>query len=797
MQNGSASGRAADDGGRRGLVEVPDRLRVLVEKDREAPVQQPTVAVDYERWCRRLVAHEQVVRALPAKLDRASVRDFVLNCGNGPDGAVRAFIATQIWGYGTTGYGPFRLREALSHSDLPLALVQAKERLCLGEPVEAFRALCVDQKIPWTGTSFGTKYLYFTDPLGKALILDRIVAGWLQTHAGLVVRGQRDAQHYANWLVHAESWAQELRLTPDRVEMLIFTDGLGEDSSWRPAAAAGRPSSTRRGRTCAEAIAEVIADTGRAMRASEIAGEINRRGSYVRADGQPLPAYQVSSIAHGSLRRFKIVDGLIALQQGTAVAEQRATPAPSTPAGDPVCVLIGCVSRKEPTARPAKDLYRTELFSRRRAYAERSGYPWLIVSALFGAIAPDDVIEPYDRRVSDLDRSERRELAERIADQLEQRFGELQGTTIEVHAGDEYMTMLGAGLLPRGAQLVNPLRGLRIGEQLAWYGKHSPTADPRPTRVAPAKPNIAMERMATADAAGASTALRYPGLAKQITAAFQAGELNLCARPAAPTAGWAGMPEVAVAQRMRQAGASDHQVRLLLTFTAAMDRARDADALWFNALRLFEAEPWAFSPREVVARSLTRLADTLRGFRVSQRHGPDAAAWRVIGESLHDAASVPAVFRAIHDGEGNAPELLQAIQAASEGGTDQFPFLRGPKVGPMWVRMLAYPGGATISSLETVPVAVDVQVRKLTEYLGVTDTGNTDLDIARPLIQAAWALDVRAEGTHGPPGLDDTAAALDPALWFWAKWGCTHCERRGRPEPIAAPCQHCRFPRRT
>ena len=786
----------ADDGGRRGLAEVPDRLRVLVEKDREAPVEQPAVAVDYERWCRRLVAHEQIVRALPAKLDRASVRDFVLSCGDGPDGAVRAFIATQIWGYGATGYGPFRLREALGHPDLPRALVRARERLNLGEPAEAFRALCVDQKIPWTGTSFGTKYLYFTDPLGKALILDSVVAEWLLTRAGLVVRGQRDARHYASWLAHADWWAQELRVATDRLEMLIFTDGLGEDSSWSPIAASCKPSSTRRARTCAEAIAEVIAGTGRAMRASEIAAEINRRGSYVRADGQPLLAYQVSSIAHGSLRRFKIADGLIALRQSTAPAEQRA-PVPSrTPVGHPVCVLIGCVSRKEPTARAAKDLYRTELFSRRRAYAERSGHPWLIVSALHGAIDPDDVIEPYDRRISDLDRAERRELAARIADQLEQRFGDLQRTTIEVHAGEEYVTMLGTSLPPRGVQLVNPLRGLRIGEQLAWYGKHVPIADPRPARLNPGESNIAMKREASVDFAIASATLRHPGLAKQITAAFQAGELDLRARPAAPAAGWAGMPEVAVAQRMRMAGASDHEVRLLLTFTAAMDRARDADVLWFNALRLFEAEPWTFCPREVVAQSLTRLADTLRGFRVSQRHGPDAAAWRVIAESLRDAAIVPAVSRAIHHGQGDARELLQAIQASSEGGTDRFPFLRGPKVGPMWVRMLAYPGGATVSSLEAVPVAVDVQVRKVTEYLGVTDTGSADLDIARPLIQAAWALDVSAKGTLGPPGLDGTAAALDPALWFWAKWGCTYCERSGHPEPIAAPCKQCRFPLR-
>jgi hypothetical protein len=110
----------------------------------------------------------------------------------------------------------------------------------------------------------------------------------------------------------------------------------------------------------------------------------------------------------------------------------------------------------------------------------------------------------------------------------------------------------------------------------------------------------------------------------------------------------------------------------------------------------------------------------------------------------------------------------------------------------MWVRMLAHPGGAAITSLEVLPVAVDVQVRKVTEYLGVTATEGLDLEAARPLIQGAWQADVRKAGAVGPPGLDGTAAALDPALWFYGKWGArtasalvVSCRSR-RPAIVAA-----------
>src|SRR5262249_55511357 len=156
----------------------------------------------------------------------------------------------------------------------------------------------------------------------------------------------------------------------------------------------------------------------------------------------------------------------------------------------------------------------------------------------------------------------------------------------------------------------------------------------------------------------------------------------------------------AVAERMRAAGASDTEVRLLLTFTSAMDRAREADSLWFAAERLWAASPWVFSPEEVVRRGIIELGDQLRRHHVSQRHGSDSAAWRTIAEALADAGTAPPVREAVLGDHGNASELLGATQASSPGGTPFFPLLRGPKIGPMWVRMLAYPGGAEIESLD-------------------------------------------------------------------------------------------------
>ena len=233
-------------------------------------------------------------------------------------------------------------------------------------------------------------------------------------------------------------------------------------------------------------------------------------------------------------------------------------------------------------------------------------------------------------------------------------------------------------------------------------------------------------------------------------------------------------------------------MRTFLTFGAAMDRARDADRLWDMMLNLWTSDRSFFQPSEIIRMSLTELRDGLAFAGVSQRHSADAAAWRIIAESLVDCCCPP-VNRLITEGAGETEELLNAVKSSNSNRQPYFPLLRGPKISPLWIRMLANPGGAAIHGLEMLPVAVDVQVRKVTEYLGVTRTYEASLESARPLIQDAWFAAVRDASMVGPDDLVGTCAALDPALWFFAKWGCTFCQRAGKRMPISAVCKECKF----
>lgn len=132
-------------------------------------------------------------------------------------------------------------------------------------------------------------------------------------------------------------------------------------------------------------------------------------------------------------------------------------------------ILVGCVKLKHERSAPAKDLYRSPLWHRRRRYAEASGRPWLILSAKHGLVDPERRIAPYDLALGQLSAPERRAWGERVVRQLEDRLGSISGTTFEVHAGALYRQGVEPGIVERGGKVTAPLAHLGQGKQLAWY----------------------------------------------------------------------------------------------------------------------------------------------------------------------------------------------------------------------------------------------------------------------------------------------------------------------------------------
>lgn len=283
-----------------------------------------------------------------------------------------------------------------------------------------------------------------------------------------------------------------------------------------------------------------------------------------------------------------------------------------------------------------------------------------------------------------------------------------------------------------------------------------------------------------------------PRLAALIADDFYANQLDLSSRRAHPdSATWDSMPEVEATRQLRNRGTADDAVRRFLTFIAALDRARNSTALWRAGVALFGSHPEVFDPRRAASLCVSRLKHLLHESRVSQRHGQDTWSWHRIAQSLARGDGSP-VYNVVYRGIGDAAELLREVRTEDSDGP-RFPLLRGPKIGPVWVRILAEPGGAAITHMDTIPVAVDAHVRRITENLGVTSTQNLQLGEAKPTIQSAWQMAVAHASIGGPSRIAGTCAALDPALWAFGKYGCAHCERKGLRVPIGRACDHCQF----
>lgn len=140
-------------------------------------------------------------------------------------------------------------------------------------------------------------------------------------------------------------------------------------------------------------------------------------------------------------------------------------------------VLIGCSARKLASSAPARDLYRGDLFRKSVQWAEAQGYPWLVLSALYGIVSPDDVIAPYDVTLNVLDTEDRKLWATSAFLQLRRKAG--LDRPIIILAGEPYRRHLVPRLKGETTFSISaPLGNLGIGLQRQALARAITTGEP-------------------------------------------------------------------------------------------------------------------------------------------------------------------------------------------------------------------------------------------------------------------------------------------------------------------------------
>jgi len=132
--------------------------------------------------------------------------------------------------------------------------------------------------------------------------------------------------------------------------------------------------------------------------------------------------------------------------------------------------LVSCVSQKRSRPAPAQDLYISDLFRKASAYACLVADQWYILSAKYGLVPPDEIINPYNVTLKQLPAAERRAWASRVVADLRRVLK--PGDHVVFLAGEAYRAGLIDAIRALGCTVEIPMEGLGIGQQLHWLKEH-------------------------------------------------------------------------------------------------------------------------------------------------------------------------------------------------------------------------------------------------------------------------------------------------------------------------------------
>ena len=134
------------------------------------------------------------------------------------------------------------------------------------------------------------------------------------------------------------------------------------------------------------------------------------------------------------------------------------------PAAD-LC-LVSCVKTKLSDPAPAKELYVSDWFRKARAVVEAEGWPWFILSAKYGLVDPDAVIEPYEKTLKNMQENEQIEWSREVMSALDPSLDGVD--SVVIFAGESYREFLAPKLRELRITVHVPMKGLDWGNQLAW-----------------------------------------------------------------------------------------------------------------------------------------------------------------------------------------------------------------------------------------------------------------------------------------------------------------------------------------
>jgi len=220
-----------------------------------------------------------------------------------------------------------------------------------------------------------------------------------------------------------------------------------------------------------------------------------------------------------------------------------------------------------------------------------------------------------------------------------------------------------------------------------------------------------------------------------------------------------------------------------LTLTTAINYMRDADALWEASRRTY-TDPqtrYLYVPRRVAQTDAERLIADMERYRLAKKPTKDVGIWRKICVTLtrHFDGDV---YNLLDRVDFDAPSLLATICDRRY----EFPYLRGPRTGPLWIRVLEDRWqGHHLENLDEVPIPVDTHIAAATMMTGcVRGPFEGSFNELRDAVIEVWFAACQGSNSY--------ALLFNDPLWHLSRQGCRKtsgfpCEYRSQC-PVAEYC---------
>jgi len=232
---------------------------------------------------------------------------------------------------------------------------------------------------------------------------------------------------------------------------------------------------------------------------------------------------------------------------------------------------------------------------------------------------------------------------------------------------------------------------------------------------------------------------------------------------------------------------------LFITLTVSIDYQRDAAALWESSALTFgdPATRYLFDPHSLHETPLSTIIRDMQKYRLSRKPQKDADIWSTVGISFYKKwQGDPRNF--LESCKWEALKVLEHLKndvhSSNQRQIPDFPYLRGDKIGPLWLRMLRDNVGISkIRDLDQVPIPVDIHIGRATLALGVVrgkyigGFGNLF-----ETIRTAWFESVRGLQVGARPMI---ALDVDEPLWHLSRFGCTYRDRQSGICPLIENCE--------